>query len=157
MYYDLFGKDFFAGTVHPQRRGLRNEASLVYESAVDHLNDEYSFDPASSLNIEPFIDIIGRNFKQPAEGLGWDDSPSFLYVAYYHQSHATPVSRKFSDDIRRTGGYFNADHDFGKKFSSILPKALEDTKTNPRRSIFNYLQQAELFNPALIRYDLALD
>jgi hypothetical protein len=23
-----------------------------------------------------FVDIIGRNFKQPAEGLGWDDSPS---------------------------------------------------------------------------------
>jgi hypothetical protein len=40
------------------------------------LNDEYSFDTSVTLNIEPFIDIIGRNFKQPAEGLGWDDSPS---------------------------------------------------------------------------------
>jgi hypothetical protein len=25
---------------------------------------------------EPFVDIVGRNFRQPEEGLGNDDSPS---------------------------------------------------------------------------------
>jgi hypothetical protein len=25
---------------------------------------------------EPFIDIVGRNFKQPDEGLGFDNSPT---------------------------------------------------------------------------------
>ena len=26
--------------------------------------------------LEEFEDIIGRNFKQPAEGLGWDNTPA---------------------------------------------------------------------------------
>jgi hypothetical protein len=25
---------------------------------------------------EPFIDIVGRNFRQPEEGLGFDNSPA---------------------------------------------------------------------------------
>ena len=29
-----------------------------------------------TLAIDPFVDIIGRNFKQPPEGLGWDNTPS---------------------------------------------------------------------------------
>ena len=37
-------------------------------------NDDYSFDPDANLTIEPFIDIIGRHFLQPAEGLGHDNS-----------------------------------------------------------------------------------
>jgi hypothetical protein len=40
------------------------------------MNDEYAFDREAKVSIEPFIDIIGRNFKQPEEGLGNDDSPS---------------------------------------------------------------------------------
>jgi hypothetical protein len=28
------------------------------------------------VSIDPFVDIIGRHFKQPAEGLGFDDTPS---------------------------------------------------------------------------------
>jgi hypothetical protein len=39
------------------------------------VNDLYSFDPNSKVSIEPFIDIIGRQFKQPKEGLGYDNSP----------------------------------------------------------------------------------
>jgi hypothetical protein len=40
------------------------------------LNDEYSFDKNVVLTLDPFVDIIGRNFKQPKEGLGWDNSPA---------------------------------------------------------------------------------
>ena len=40
------------------------------------VNDLYSFDPNAKVSVEPFIDIIGRHFKQPKEGLGWDNSPS---------------------------------------------------------------------------------
>lgn len=40
------------------------------------VNDIYSFDPAMTVSIDPFHDIIARNFRQPAEGLGWDDSPA---------------------------------------------------------------------------------
>jgi hypothetical protein len=39
------------------------------------VNDLYSFDPNQKVTIDPFIDIIGRQFKQPKEGLGYDNSP----------------------------------------------------------------------------------
>jgi hypothetical protein len=57
-----------------------------YEKARNHkwymtarlitVNDLYSFDPDVVVKLEDFTDIIGRNFRQPEEGLGWDDSPS---------------------------------------------------------------------------------
>ena len=40
------------------------------------VNDLYAFDPNAEVSIEPFIDIIGRHFKQPKEGLGNDNSPT---------------------------------------------------------------------------------
>jgi hypothetical protein len=39
------------------------------------MNDEYAFDPAKQVSLDPFIDVIGRNFKNPPEGLGYDGSP----------------------------------------------------------------------------------
>ncbi len=38
-------------------------------------NDLYSFDPNVKVEIEEFEDVIGRCFKTPREGLGFDDSP----------------------------------------------------------------------------------
>jgi hypothetical protein len=56
-----------------------------YERARNHkwymtsrlitLNDIYSFDPNAVVSMDDFVDIIGRNFKQPKEGLGFDGSP----------------------------------------------------------------------------------
>jgi hypothetical protein len=37
--------------------------------------DIYSFDPNAVVHFEEFEDIIGRHFKQPEDGLGYDDSP----------------------------------------------------------------------------------
>ena len=48
------------------------------------VNDLYSFDPNAKVSIEPFIDIIGRHFKQPKEGLGFDNSPTCAHVADDH-------------------------------------------------------------------------
>ncbi len=31
---------------------------------------------APEITLDPFIDVIGRHFKQPKEGLGYDNSPS---------------------------------------------------------------------------------
>src|ERR1700741_681681 len=57
-----------------------------YRRARDHkhymtarlitLHDLYSFDPNARVELDQFTDIIGRNFKQPEEGLGLDSSPS---------------------------------------------------------------------------------
>ena len=40
------------------------------------VNDLYSFDQTLRVELEEFTDVIGRNFKQPKEGLGFDQSPS---------------------------------------------------------------------------------
>lgn len=39
------------------------------------LNDLYAFDPDKKVELDEFEDIVGRNFRQPAEGLGFDGSP----------------------------------------------------------------------------------
>ena len=55
-----------------------------YERARDHkwymsarmicVNDLYSFDPEILIELDQFEDVIGRNFKQPSEGLGNDNT-----------------------------------------------------------------------------------
>ncbi len=40
------------------------------------VHDIYSFDPNVTVVLDEFVDIIGRNFRQPEEGLGFDNSPS---------------------------------------------------------------------------------
>jgi hypothetical protein len=39
------------------------------------VHDIYSFDPNVHPELEEFEDVIGRNFKQPEQGLGFDNSP----------------------------------------------------------------------------------
>jgi hypothetical protein len=39
------------------------------------VHDIYSFDPNVHVELEEFEDVIGRNFRQPKEGLGFDNSP----------------------------------------------------------------------------------
>ena len=38
-------------------------------------NDLYAFDPGKVVRLEEFEDVIGRHFRQPAAGLGFDGSP----------------------------------------------------------------------------------
>ena len=40
------------------------------------VNDLYAFDPNVKVELEEFTDVIGRHFKQPKEGLGFDASPT---------------------------------------------------------------------------------
>ena len=40
------------------------------------IHDIYAFDPDAVVRLETFEDIVARNFRQPSEGLGFDDSPS---------------------------------------------------------------------------------
>ena len=76
MYYDIFGKDFVPEPYIQRDAAYATNHPWYMKARLVTLNDEYSFDHSIILNIDPFIDIIGRNFRQPAEGLGWDDSPS---------------------------------------------------------------------------------
>jgi hypothetical protein len=50
------------------------------------VNDLYAFEQGVVLSIDPFLDIIGKHFKQPKEGLGYDNSP----VAHMWRSISMP-------------------------------------------------------------------
>ena len=40
------------------------------------MNDLYAFDTEIVVPIDDFVDLIGRHFRQPEEGLGLDNSPA---------------------------------------------------------------------------------
>jgi hypothetical protein len=70
----LFGEDNKPEpNVEEAYRMLRNHRWYDLPRTVT-VNDLYAFDPNSHVSMEPFIDIIGRHFKQPKEGLGFDNS-----------------------------------------------------------------------------------
>ena len=75
-YIRMFGEDY------------EPEPYIVadYERAKNHkwymsarmicVNDLYSFDPDKVVELDQFVDVIGRHFKQPKEGLGNDNTPA---------------------------------------------------------------------------------
>ena len=75
-YLRVFGADY-KPEPYLQRtyEFVRNHKWYEYPRLVT-VNDLYAFDPNAKVSVEPFIDIIGRHFRQPKEGLGWDNSPS---------------------------------------------------------------------------------
>lgn len=74
-YIDLLGADY---EPEPYIRAEYDHARAHkwYGTArMITVNDVYSFKPDSKVKLEDFTDIIGRNFRQPKEGLGFDNSP----------------------------------------------------------------------------------
>ena len=47
------------------------------------VHDLYSFDPNVDVTWEPFVDIIGRHFRQPEEGPGLRQQPGRAHVAHH--------------------------------------------------------------------------
>jgi len=86
IYLRLYGVDYV-----PDER-LQD----TYEFARKHrwygaarevtVSDLYAFDPNIEVSIDTFLDIIGRHFKQPPEGLGNDNSS----VAHMWRTLANP-------------------------------------------------------------------
>ena len=76
FYNRIFGKDYEPDAHIQAAHKKARDHKWYMEARLITMNDEYSFDREAKVSIEPFIDIIGRHFKQPAEGLGGDDSPS---------------------------------------------------------------------------------
>jgi hypothetical protein len=86
LYRSIFGHDYVP-LPHMQAdyKMVRNH-KWYYEPRMVTVNDLYAFEPGVVLSIEPFLDIIGRHFKQPKEGLGNDGSP----VAHMWRTIAMP-------------------------------------------------------------------
>lgn len=75
-YFRFFGEDYVPEPyLQKTYQWLKNHKMYEYPRLVT-VNDLYSFDRNAVVTIDPFIDIIGRHFKQPEEGLGFDNSPS---------------------------------------------------------------------------------
>ena len=75
MYVKLFGADYVPEP-YIQEAYREARAHRWYMSArLITVNDLYAFDANAQVSLEPFLDIIGRHFKQPKEGLGYDNSP----------------------------------------------------------------------------------
>jgi hypothetical protein len=75
-YVKLFGPDY---KPEPYIQAAYREArkhKWYMTSRLITVNDLYAFDPAVRVNLEEFTDVVGRNFKQPKEGLGFDGSPT---------------------------------------------------------------------------------
>ena len=88
MYHRMFGVDYTPPPhIEATYKYVRNHKWYM-EPRMVTVNDLYAFDPNATVSIDPFIDIIGRHFKTPKEGLGNDNSP----VAHMWRTIARPDS-----------------------------------------------------------------
>lgn len=86
LYKRIFGEDYVPAP-HVQADYERVRGHRWYDAAREvTVSDLYAFDPNAKVSIEPFLDVIGRRFKQPKEGLGNDGSP----VAHMWRTLANP-------------------------------------------------------------------
>ena len=75
IYRVMFGEDYKPEPyIEANYRFVRDHKWYIYPRLVT-VNDLYAFEPGVNPHIEEFTDIIGRHFKQPKEGLGFDGSP----------------------------------------------------------------------------------
>ncbi len=74
-YRHFFGPDY-QPPPYIQEAYRAARAHRWYMSArLITLNDLYAFDPETTVDLAEFEDVVGRHFRQPAEGLGFDGSP----------------------------------------------------------------------------------
>jgi hypothetical protein len=74
-YIRYFGEDYqppaYLRQAYEQAR--RHKWSMT--ARLITVNDVYAFDPHIVVDLDDFEDIIGRHFREPKEGLGFDNSP----------------------------------------------------------------------------------
>lgn len=89
LYVRIYGRDYVP---EPYIRGayeFARQHPWYMEARMVTVHDLYAFDPEKKVSLEPFVDIIGRNFRQPKEGLGFDGAP----VAHMWRSLIFPDHR----------------------------------------------------------------
>jgi HD domain len=86
LYRRLYGIDYKPEPYIEQAWQTAKRSKWYYEARMVTVNDLYAFDPHVHPTLNQFTDIIGRHFKQPEEGLGYDNSP----VAHMWRSISMP-------------------------------------------------------------------
>jgi hypothetical protein len=74
-YIDYFGPDYRPPDYLRREAESARRHRWYMTSRLITINDIYSFDPDAVADFSEFEDLVGRNFRQPAEGLGFDGSP----------------------------------------------------------------------------------
>ncbi len=75
-YVRFFGADYQPPEYIRQAHEAARNHRWYMTSRLVTLNDKYAFDANVAVDPEIFTDIIGRHFRQPREGLGFDGSAS---------------------------------------------------------------------------------
>jgi len=75
LYNQIFGKDYVPLPYIKATYEYARKHKWYMEARSITVHDLYAFDPTMKVSMDPFVDIIGRHFKQPKEGLGFDNSP----------------------------------------------------------------------------------
>jgi len=75
-YNRFFGSDYEPPEYIQKAYREARQHRWYMTSRLITVYDLYSFEDGSNLDPDEFTDIIGRNFKQPEEGLGFDGSPT---------------------------------------------------------------------------------
>ena len=74
-YVKAFGVDYRPDPyIEEDYNRMRNHKWYMSGRMIT-LHDIYSFDPNVHVELEEVTDVIGRHFRQPKEGLGFDNSP----------------------------------------------------------------------------------
>ena len=76
MYNRIFGEDYVPEPYIQQAAEEAMQHRWYMEARMITVNDTYGFIEGFQPDVDRFIDIMGRNFKQPKEGLGYDNSAS---------------------------------------------------------------------------------
>jgi hypothetical protein len=76
LYLKLFGPDFVPEPHIQEAYRYARDHKWYMTSRLITVNDLYSFDPTVKVELEEFTDVVGRHFRQPKEGLGFDQSPA---------------------------------------------------------------------------------
>jgi len=75
LYVRIFGKDYVPAPYIKASYETARKHKWYMDARMITVHDLYAFEPGVKVSIEPFLDIIGRHFRQPKEGLGFDGSP----------------------------------------------------------------------------------
>ena len=74
-YRQLFGYDYTPPPYIEHAAKTARAHRWYMDARLVTINDYYAFDPKTHVDIAEFTDLIGRHFRQPKEGLGYDNSP----------------------------------------------------------------------------------
>ena len=74
-YHRFFGPDYKVPEYLQHEHDFARNHKWYMSARLVTMYDTYFFDHDTVADAEAFTDIIGRHFRQPAEGLGFDNSP----------------------------------------------------------------------------------